>query len=50
MTECGPPFILCTLKISNQMPNNYLLKASNKDTDIMLATSSKLTVMSLEQY
>ena len=50
MTEDGPSLILHTLKNSDQMPNNYLLRVSNKDTDTMWATCSKLTVMSQEQY
>ena len=50
MTEGGPSLILCTLKNSDQMLNNYLLKASNKDSNTIWATCSKSTVMSLEQY
>ena len=50
MTEGGPSLILHTLKNSDQMHNNCLLKVSNKDTDLIWATCSKLTVLSLEQY
>ena len=50
MTEGDASLILPTLKISDQMPNNYLLKSSNKDTGLIWETRSKLTVMSLEQY
>ena len=50
MTEGGASLILPTLKISDQMPNNYLFKSSNRDTGLIWETRSKLTVMSLEQY
>ena len=50
MTEGAPSLILCTLKNSDQMPSSYLFKVSNKDTGLIWATCSKLTVMSLEQY
>ena len=50
MTGSGPLLILRTLKNSDQMPNSYLFKVSNKDTGLIWATCSKLTVMSLEQY
>ena len=50
MTEGVPSLILCTLKNSDQMPSSYLFKVSNKDTGLIWATCSKLTVMSLEQY
>ena len=50
MTEGSPSLIIYTLNNSHQMPNSYLFKMSNKDTDLISATCSKLTVMSLEQY
>ena len=50
MTEGGPSLILHTLKNSDQMFNGFLFKVSNKDTNLIWATCSKLTVMSLEQY
>ena len=50
MKDGGVSLILRTLKISDQMPNNYLFKSSNKDTGLVCETCSKLIVMSLQQY
>ena len=50
MTKGGPSSMLCTFKNSNQIPNNYLLKVSNKDTDTMWATCSKLAAMPIVKY
>ena len=35
MAECNPSLILLILKNSNQIPNTFLLKVSNKDTDLI---------------
>ena len=50
MAEGGLSLILCILKNSYEMPNNYLFKVSNKDTSLIWAKYSKLAVMPLEQY
>ena len=50
MTVGVPSSILRTLKNFTQMYNSYLFKVINKDTGLIWATCSKLTVISLEQY
>ena len=50
MTVGVPSTILHTLKNSIQMSDSYLFKVTNKDTGLIWATCSKLTVISLEQY
>ena len=50
MTVGVPSTILRTLKNSIQMSDSYLFKVTNKDTGLIWATCSKLTVISLEQY
>ena len=50
MKEGGLSLILRTLKSSDKMANDDLLKVTSEDNDTMWATCSKLTVMSLEQY
>ena len=50
MTEGAPLLILRALNNFDQIPNSYLFKESNKDTDHLWVTCPKLTVMLLEQY